>query len=130
MKIGMSSDLYVLGTYLVGISVGYCSGSIMGGLGLTLKIEKWVLIISFFMGIAGIVPMILEYYDESDERVRGIQAIVLVTLTGFLFSIQIGILETVLLKIIAVNTKDPELQLVWYKVLISACAAAFFFTGL
>ena len=67
---------------------------------------------------------------ENDKTEDNFKILVgLIMLAGLFFSLQIGVLETFVIKIIAVNSFDTEKLLITYKITNYAVAAAVFFVG-
>jgi hypothetical protein len=118
-------QLYILGVYLVFTAGSYLFGCLISGLCIRFKKEKWLIIFCLFLGVLALVPMILNiyYYTLTTESIIS-------TSLSSLFSMQCGMLETFIIKIIAVNTRKPKFQLLLLKGITSATSAAFFFTGL
>lgn len=116
---------YTLGLYLIFISASFLLGSVFTGICIKFKKEKWLIITCISLGVLALVPLILE---QSFDGLTTIS--VLTTLISSLFSFQCGMLETFIIKIIAVNTRKPKIQILMLKGITSATSAAFFFTGL
>ena len=124
-EIGIDSQKYVLGVYLVFTAGGYFVGSLFSGICIRFKLEKGMIIISILLGLLAIVPLVFDiYYTDFFDQ------ILINIFTSVLFSIQIGILETFMVKIIAVNTRKPKFEMLLLKGISAATTAAFFFTGL
>lgn len=124
-EIGISSQKYVLGLYLLFTTGGYFIGSLFAGICIRFKFEKGMIIISLISGFIAVVPLVFDiYYNDYFDQ------ILINIFTSVLFSLQIGILETFMVKIISVNTRKPKFEMLLLKGISAATTAAFYFTGL
>jgi hypothetical protein len=69
-SLGFDYSAYVLGLYLMAVCAGYMLGAMMCGFGLSLKFEKWLLILCLACGVITLLPLVASIYAETPTNVR------------------------------------------------------------